>query len=229
MSRIRSSRQAGPPTDIESPVAASVADAVVGVTAGEVATDESSTRGPTTANDAGIQLSDEAQGYEAPARASHTGKLLVFGVVPLLALAIGASASYLKWQQGSLSAGKDAATESVQVATDVTIKMLSYRPDSVERDLGAARDFLTGSFRDSYTGLINDVVIQGSKEQQISAVATVPAASSVSATADHAVVLVFVNQTTIVGSDAPSDTASSVKVTLDKLNGRWLISGFEPV
>ncbi len=50
-----------------------------------------------------------------------------------------------------------------------------------------------------------------------------------SASADHAEVLVFVNQTITVGNDPPTDTASSVRVTLDKIGGRWLISAFEPV
>ena len=35
----------------------------------------------------------------------------------------------------------------------------------------------------------------------------------------------FVNQTITVGNDPPTDTASSVRVTLDKIGGRWLISG----
>jgi Mce-associated membrane protein len=66
------------------------------------------------------------------------------------------------------------------------------------------RESLTGKFRDSYTALINDLVIPGSKEKKITAVATVPAAASVSASQNHAVALVFVNQTIIIGSDAPS-------------------------
>lgn len=65
------------------------------------------------------------------------------------------------------------------------------------------RESLTGKFRDSYTALINDLVIPGSKEKKITAVATVPAAASVSASQNHAVALVFVNQTIIIGSDAP--------------------------
>jgi Mce-associated membrane protein len=73
------------------------------------------------------------------------------------------------------------------------------------------------------------VVIPGATQKQISAVATVPAAASVSATENHAVVLVFVNQTVTVGTGAPTDTASSVRVTLDKVADRWLISGFDPV
>jgi len=43
------------------------------------------------------------------------------------------------------------------------------------------------------------------------------------------VALVFVNQTVIVGTDPPSATASSVRVTMDKIGPRWLISGFDPV
>ena len=73
------------------------------------------------------------------------------------------------------------------------------------------------------------MVIPGAKEKQISAVATVPAAASVSADLNHAVVLVFVNQTVVVGTEAPTDTASSVRIGLDKVDGRWLISKFDPV
>jgi Mce-associated membrane protein len=56
-----------------------------------------------------------------------------------------------------------------------------------------------------------------------------PAAASVSATPNHAVALVFVDQTVVVGSDRPTHTASSDRVTLDKIGGRWLISGLDPV
>jgi Mce-associated membrane protein len=51
----------------------------------------------------------------------------------------------------------------------------------------------------------------------------------VSAKPDHAVVLLFVNQTVVMGTDAPTNTASSVRVTLDKVGDRWLVSGFDPV
>jgi Mce-associated membrane protein len=57
----------------------------------------------------------------------------------------------------------------------------------------------------------------------------VPATALVSADPRHAVVLVFVNQTVIVGQSAPTDTASSVRVTLDKTGDRWLIAKFDPV
>jgi Mce-associated membrane protein len=57
----------------------------------------------------------------------------------------------------------------------------------------------------------------------------VPAASIISATPDRSEALVFVNQTTIAGQGAPTDSTSSVRITLEKVAGRWLISGFDPV
>jgi Mce-associated membrane protein len=156
-------------------------------------------------------------------------KVLAYGLIPVLALVLVAGAAYLWWQESKAKAADTARIEAVQTAKDSTVKLLSYKPDTVDQDLGSARDLLTGNFRDSYTQLTTDVVIPGSKEKKISAVANVPAIASVSADPNHAVVLVFVDQTVIVGDGAPTSTASSVQVTLDKVNGRWLISGFDPV
>jgi Mce-associated membrane protein len=172
-----------------------------------------------------------------PAGVSPTGsrrqvnwtRVLTYGVLPALALILFMVAGYLKWADTTIRDSRTAAATSVQAARDGTVAMLSYTPAGVDHQLSAARDLLTGDFRDSYAQLTNDVVIPGAKQQQITAVATVPAASSVSATVDHAVVLVFVDQTTTVGSAAPSALASTVRVTLDKVNGRWLISQFDPV
>jgi Mce-associated membrane protein len=157
------------------------------------------------------------------------GRVVAFGILPALAILLASGAGYLKWLDASARASQVAAAQSVQAATEDTIAMLSYHPDTAEKDLTAARDRLTGSFRDSYTRLINEVVISGAKEKQISAVATVPAAASVSATENHSVVVLFVNQTTNIGDDPPSATASSVRVTLDKVDERWLVSQFEPI
>jgi Mce-associated membrane protein len=156
-------------------------------------------------------------------------RAIAYGVLPGLALLLAAAAGFLKWQDASVRDARVAGTESVQAATDGTVALLSYTPDTVEKDLEAARGRLTGQFLDAYTSLTHDVVIPGAKQKDISAVATVPAAAPVSASGSHAVVLLFVNQSIIVGQDAPSSTASSVRVSLDQIDGRWLISGFDPV
>jgi Mce-associated membrane protein len=166
---------------------------------------------------------------EKPKRRIQWARVFAFGVLPAVALLLALGAGYLKWMDNSVRDSEIARDESIKAAKDSTIALLSYKPETVEQQLGAARDLLTGEFRDSYTSLTNDVVIPGAKQKQISAVATVPAAASVSANPRHAVVLVFVNQTVIVGQTAPTDTASSVRVTLDKVGNRWLISKFDPV
>jgi Mce-associated membrane protein len=155
--------------------------------------------------------------------------VLAFGVLPLLAVVIAAGAGFLKWQDAWVRGSKVAGIESVAAAKDSTVALLSYQPDTVDKDLRAARDRLTGGFKDSYTQLIQDVVIPGAKKQHISAVAVVPAAASVSATPNHAVALLFVDQTVAVGNDAPTGTSSIVRVTMDKTGGRWLISAFDPI
>ncbi|MGB5112786.1 MAG: hypothetical protein WBO08_14720 [Mycobacterium sp.] len=156
-------------------------------------------------------------------------RVLAYGILPGLALVLALGAGFLKWQDNSVRDGDTARIESLQVAKDSTIALLSYKPDTVEQQLTDARGLLTGDFAQAYTDLTDDVVIPGAKERRISSVATVPAAASVSAEPNRAVVLVFVNQTVVVGADAPTDTGSSVRVTLEKDGGRWLISGFDPV
>lgn len=156
-------------------------------------------------------------------------RVLAYGILPGLVLILALAAAFLKYVDSSVRVDDEVRAETLQAAKDSTIALLSYTPDKVDQQLGNARSLLTGDFRDSYTTLTNDVVIPGAKQKQISAVATVPAAASVSAEPNRAVVLVFVNQTVVVGSDAPTDTASSVRVTLDRVGGRWLVSGFDPV
>ena len=164
---------------------------------------------------------------ERSSRFSST-RLLV-AVLPILALILALGVGYLKWLDGTARESRAAAEQSIRAASDSTVAILSYKPETVDRDLKAAADRLAEPFRQQYTQLVNDVVAPGAKQQHITALATVPAAASVSATGKHAVVLVFVDQTTTIGNDAPTQSTSSVRVSLEKVDGRWLISQFDPV
>ena len=191
--------------------------------------------------DADVEKADEpTEIAEEPAQVAKTakrgtrvnwGRIVAYGVLPSLALILAMAAGFLKWQDNSVRSSQIARIESVQAAKDTAVKMLSYKPDTVDQQLNDARALLSGSFRDDYTSLINDVVIPGAKQKQVTAEASIPdgGAASVSAEPNHAVVLLFVNQTVMVGQDAPTDTASSVRVTLDKVGDHWLISKFDPV
>lgn len=176
---------------------------------------------------------DQVESAEASVEARRSrpdwSRLTAFGLLPGLALILALAAGFLKYQDNSVRDDAAARSESTQAAAAGTIALLSYTPDKVEQQLNDARRLLTGDFLDSYTSLINQVVIPGAKQQGIAAVTTVPKVGSVSATPTEAVALVFVNQTVTVGTTAPTSTASSVRVTLEKSGSQWLISAFTPV
>ena len=152
-----------------------------------------------------------------------------FGLLPVAAVLLAVGVGVAKWMTVSHSHTSVARMESLQAAREATVAMLSYRADNVEQDLTAARARLTGPFLAEYTKLINTQVIPGAKEKQISAAAQVAAMASVSAESSHAVALVFVDQTIASAKEASATTASSIRVTLDKVDGHWLVSGFVPV
>lgn len=179
-------------------------------------------------NDASADEVDEVDEV-VTRRRTDWARVVAYGVLPGIALVLAMVAGYLKWQDNSVHDADKIREETIKTAKDSTIKMLSYKPDTVAQDLDGAKSLLTGDFRDQYTSLTTDVVIPGAQQKKITAVASVPAAAAVSADPKTAVVLLFVNQTVTVGADAPTDTASSVRVTLEKVGDHWLISKFDPV
>jgi Mce-associated membrane protein len=221
--------EANEPEDAENTVGAEDIDQAEAAISDDADAEDEAEAAAAISDDADAE--DEAQ-QGKPAKAKlrvSWPRVLAYGVLPGLALLLAAAGGFLKWQDSSARAAQLARIESVAAAKDSTITLLSYKSDTVERDLEAAKSRLTGTFKDSYSQLINDVVIPGAKRGHISTTASVPAAASVSATANHAVTLLFVNQTAVVDKDPPNDTVSSVRVTLEKVGGRWLISGFDPV
>ena len=194
--------------------------------------DAADVRGRHVAADAPVLTAgDEAAvaAFAEPKRERDWSRIVAFALLPAVALLLAIGAGVLKFVDSGVRDSNAASEQAIQAAKDSTVALLSYKPDTVEQQLTSARDKLTGEFRSQYTDLTTNVVIPGAKEKQIAAVATVPAAASVSANPGHAVVLLFVNQTVTVRDGTPTDTASSVRITLDKTGDRWLISQFEPV
>lgn len=156
----------------------------------------------------------------------------VFGVLAAATVALGAGTGVLQWQARTQSEENAARAESLQAARETTAAILSYTPDTVDSDLAARTGRLTGGFLDEYTTLMNTTVIPSAKEGNVTAVAEVPGVASVSITGSRAVTLVFVDQSVTraaAGETAPVRSSFSVRVTLDKIGDRWLVSEFRPV
>lgn len=148
----------------------------------------------------------------------------------MLAIALLLASAWLAWDGTARRGAEQAGNDAIQAARESIVAILSYRPDTAEKDLdAAARERLTGPFLDDYTQLIKTVVIPDAKQRGISAAAKVPAAAVVSAEADRAVLLVYVDQAMAAGNAKPTQTNSSVRVTMEKVDGRWLIAGFDPI
>lgn len=149
---------------------------------------------------------------------------------PLLAVLALAAAGWLVWDAAARRGAEQAGSQALQAARESIPALFSYQPATAEQVLpAAAQDRLTGRFLADYTQLITTVVVPEAKQKGMSASATVPAAGVISADRERAVVLAYVDQTITVGKETPTQANSSVRVTMDNVDGRWLISGFDPI
>jgi Mce-associated membrane protein len=118
----------------------------------------------------------------------------------------------------------------VSAASEGSAALLSYAPDTVERDLAAAQSHLTGEFLTYYSDFAEQIVTPAAKDKAVHATATVVRAATADVDGNHAKVLVFLNQsTTSKDNPTPAQTASSVMVGMTDVDGRWLISSFDPL
>lgn len=150
----------------------------------------------------------------------------------VLVVAAAAVAGGVYWwvyrpdQQTDAAVAKTALT----AASEGTVALLSYSPESLDRDFATAKSHLTGDFLTYYSKFTDQIVAPAAKQKAVKTTATVVRAAVSELHPDKAVVLVFLNQTTS-SSDKPepAQTASSVLVTVTKTHNDWLISAFDPV
>lgn len=123
-----------------------------------------------------------------------------------------------------------AAKSAIAAATDGTIAILSYSPETLDHDFATARSHLAGDFLSYYDQFTRQIVAPAAKQKSVKTNAVVLRAAVSELRPDSAVVLLFVNQSTqSADRPEPTLTSSSVMVKLTKADGKWLISSFDPV
>ena len=162
------------------------------------------------------------------ARAQLLGAVLL--AVALLVSAGVAAWLYFKQYRPDQETNAAVAGVALDAAKTGTVALLSYAPGSLDKDFAAAKSHLTGDFLSYYTQFTEQIVTPAAKQKSVKTAAAVVQAAVSELHPDSAVVLVFVNQTT-VSKENPDGAfaASAVKVGLKKINGAWLISSFDPV
>jgi Mce-associated membrane protein len=123
-------------------------------------------------------------------------------------------------------AARQAATKAAEGGV---VAVLSYSPDTLDRDIANAKSHLTGNFLAYYKRFTQAIMADAAQQKQVKTTADVVEAAVSELRPNSAVVLVFVNKTTSSNQQSPSMTPATVRVTLTKVNGSWLISEFDPL
>jgi Mce-associated membrane protein len=160
-------------------------------------------------------------------RSVNWSRVLVYGLLPGLALLLAMSAGLLKWKDSSIRDLQAARSQSVSAARDSAVALLTFRFDTADRDVAATREKLTGKFLTMYTQQAQQELIPSAKQRHVVATAHVSGAAPESVTPSRAVVLLFVDQTVKIGDTPPVPSEYDVRVTLDKVGERWLVSDFD--
>jgi Mce-associated membrane protein len=169
--------------------------------------------------------------FGSRAKASLSGRVLA----GLLASLVVISVALLGWSLYFLylpdrETDAAAAKSALSAASDGTVAVLSYSPDTVDRDFASAKSHLTGDFLKYYEQFTQQIVGPAAKQKGVKTTAVVlRAALSGELHPDSANVLLFVNQTTqSKDRPEPTMTSSSVVAMMTKADGKWLISSFNP-
>ena len=208
-------------------------DDVADVEETENLTDESADEA-TENDDAATETETQSERGDSAVRRSARIVRTRLGAI-LLAAALVASAGVAAWlyfEQYRPDQETDAAASAVALdaAKNGTVALLSYSPESLDKDFAAAKSHLTGDFLSYYTQFTEQIVTPAAKQKSVKTSASVVQAAVSELHPDSAEVLVFINQTTVSKENPDgSFAASAVKVGMKKIDGAWLIASFDPV
>jgi len=163
-------------------------------------------------------------------RAAWWVLVIALAAATIAAAAVGAWEFTVKNRQ--LAAPDQSADRQVvlQAATFDVATILSYKADTVEKDVNAAAAVMTGDFLNYYRNFTRQAVIPAAHDKGVNTTATVVRAGVESLSGHKASLLVFINQTTTSrDKPAPQLNSSSARVGMAKVNGTWLIDTFDPV
>jgi Mce-associated membrane protein len=116
----------------------------------------------------------------------------------------------------------------LQAASDGAIALLSYSPETLSRDLNNAKSRVTDNYLPYYQQFAEKVVGISAQRGNVTTTAVVVKAAVSEMHPDSAIVLAFLRLKT-ASNDKPDPvvTSSSLRVTLKRVNGLWLIDNLE--
>lgn len=153
-------------------------------------------------------------------------------ILIVLVLLSGGAATWQYFKQYRPDKQTDASVASAvaSAASDGTVALLSYSPESLDKDFANAKSHLSGDFLSYYNQFTEQIVAPAAKQKSLKTNARVLGAAVQELHPNSAVVLVLVDQsTTSKDNPDPAMASSSVLVSLTRVSGSWLITKFDPV
>lgn len=178
------------------------------------------------------ETAETAGRTESSAPRSRRKVKVVPVILIVLLLLSGGVATWLYFKQYRPDKQTDPSVASAvaNAASDGTVALLSYSPDTLDKDFAAAKTHLSGDFLSYYNQFTEQIVAPAAKQKSLKTNARVLGAAVQELHPNSAVVLVLVDQsTTSKDNPDPAMASSSVLVSLARVNGAWLITKFDPV
>ncbi|RAV00287.1 hypothetical protein DQP58_01065 [Mycobacterium colombiense] len=175
---------------------------------------------------------DQTDRDESSTPAARRRVKVVPVILIVLLLLSGGTATWLYFKQYRPDKQTDASVASAvaNAASDGTVALLSYSPESLDKDFANAKTHLSGDFLSYYNQFTEQIVAPAAKQKSLKTNARVLGAAVQELHPNSAVVLVLVDQsTTSKDNPDPAMASSSVRVSLTQVNGAWLITKFDPV
>ncbi len=182
--------------------------------------------------------SDETEAEAAvPAKPRRRGippvlRRVAYVVLALLLLTSGGAAAWLYFKQYRPDQQTDFSVKQAVAssASDGTTALLSYSSDTLDQDFANAKSHLAGDFLTYFNDFTQQIVAPTAKQRSLKTTAHVTGAAVKELHPDSAVVLLFIDQTTTTKDNPqPLTAVSSVLVHMNRINGNWLITKFNPV
>lgn len=161
---------------------------------------------------------------KAERRKRPWGRYLRRSVLPVLLVASLTVSGLLGWRQWQEHQVKIAGQQAQQAAVNYAQILTSIDSNNVDQNFRQVLDGATGEFKDMYTQSsvqLRQLLI----DNKATAHGVVVDSAIASASANKVVVLVFIDQTvTNMAVPDPRIDRSRIKITMEKIDGRWLAS-----
>lgn len=153
---------------------------------------------------------------------------IVLGVVAVVLALVAGLFGFFALRQAQIESARGAASAA---AEEKVTALLSYDYRTIQNDQGDRGAMVTGQFKDDYASLIADIVGPAASQQQLTTRSSVVSSSVVGTDGtDQVTLLMFLNQTTqSAAKPDPTLSGSRIRVTMQEVDGNWLVSELTPV